>query len=551
MKQPILSTLIFLILISFINEFIHPNDNTALSTTTTTNHNLNSYYPKFLLVTAASDNNGGGGGGGDDDDNNDPDEVKKKAEAEIEEEIPTPPERAEPWLSSTDKQYAYFLALLMCGCGYMIQQAFSKRGGERSKTTPEFRLLQRDFLIGFGLNVAADWIQGPYVYKLYSFYGFSKGEIGVLFVVGFVSSLIFGSITAGLADRLGRKKICIAYSIVYSLACLTKHSTNFKILLGGRILAGIATSILHSGFESWYVAEHKNEAYPEEWMTETLGWCSFLKGLVAILAGMISSIVAHKWGFVAPFDVGTLLLICGGIWIHFRWRENYGDKNAPHGSNFATAWLVVVSNPKVWLLGFIQSCFEGAMYVFVFSWTPTLESTTLVELPHGIVFASFMVCIMIGSHAFTLLLSSSQSVEEVATMACAISSVVLFFPAITESHKLLMLAFCGFEICVGLYFPSIAVQRARYIPNEVRATVMAIFRIPLNVIVILALLNVSQLSTSKIALYSSGLLLAATVGERALAALIGSQSSSSSLLLSHGNNNISVMKNAEGDNNIT
>ena len=42
--------------------------------------------------------------------------------------------------------------------------------------------------------------------------------------------------------------------------------------------------------------------------------------------------------------------------------------------NFRAAWRLVTSNEKVLLLGIIQSCFESAMYIFVFLWTPALEA---------------------------------------------------------------------------------------------------------------------------------------------------------------------------------
>ena len=50
---------------------------------------------------------------------------------------------------------------------------------------------------------------------------------------------------------------------------------------------------------------------------------------------------------------------------------------------------------------------------------------------------------------------------------------------------------------------------------------LAIFRIPLNLIVVLTLLNVSHLSTTKIAFYSFFLLLLAGAGERFLATFTG------------------------------
>lgn len=49
--------------------------------------------------------------------------------------------------------------------------------------------------------IAGDWLQGPYVYYLYSQYGFGKGEIGQLFIAGFGSSMLFGTVVGSLADK--------------------------------------------------------------------------------------------------------------------------------------------------------------------------------------------------------------------------------------------------------------------------------------------------------------------------------------------------------------
>ncbi|XP_038975212.1 uncharacterized protein LOC113461308 isoform X4 [Phoenix dactylifera] len=44
--------------------------------------------------------------------------------------------------------------------------------------------------------------------------------------------------------------------MAYILSCITKHSPEYKVLMLGRVLGGIATSLLFSAFESWLVAEH-------------------------------------------------------------------------------------------------------------------------------------------------------------------------------------------------------------------------------------------------------------------------------------------------------
>lgn len=38
--------------------------------------------------------------------------------------------------------------------------------------------------VGILQMMAADWLQGPYVYALYESYGFTRGEIGHLFIAG-------------------------------------------------------------------------------------------------------------------------------------------------------------------------------------------------------------------------------------------------------------------------------------------------------------------------------------------------------------------------------
>ncbi|XBH80918.1 hypothetical protein VPH35_106575 [Triticum aestivum] len=56
--------------------------------------------------------------------------------------------------------------------------------------------------------------------------------------------------------RRGSKRACITYCITYIISCIMKHSPQYMILMIGRVLGGIAISLLFSAFESWLVAEH-------------------------------------------------------------------------------------------------------------------------------------------------------------------------------------------------------------------------------------------------------------------------------------------------------
>ena len=58
--------------------------------------------------------------------------------------------------------------------------------------------------------------------------------------------------------------------------------------------------------------------------------------------------------------------------------------------------------------------------------------------------------------------------------------------------RLLLLGFCIFEVCVGVFWPSIMKLRSQYVPEESRSTILNFFRIPVNVFVCVVLYNVSE-----------------------------------------------------------
>jgi hypothetical protein len=53
-----------------------------------------------------------------------------------------------------------------------------------------------------------------------------------------------------------------------------------------------------------------------------------------------------------------------------------------------------------------------------------------------------------------------------------------------------MFAFVLFEVCCGLYYPTMGMIRSKNVPEAQRSTIMTIFRVPLNLIVAIILSNV-------------------------------------------------------------
>ena len=86
--------------------------------------------------------------------------------------------------------------------------------------------LLKKYLFVYLMATLSDWLQGPYVYALYSEYGFEQHHIAQLFVAGFGSSMIFGSFVGGMADWGGRRLFVIIFALVYAASCMTKRKSD-------------------------------------------------------------------------------------------------------------------------------------------------------------------------------------------------------------------------------------------------------------------------------------------------------------------------------------
>lgn len=143
-------------------------------------------------------------------------------------------------------------------------------------------------------------------------------------------------------------------------------------------------------------------------------------------------------GPTGPFELSVGFLILGGILASFMWKENVaggttsssdssGDSEAKEEDaskpTIRDAIKVVKSDPKIMLVGAIQSLFEAAMYIFVLNWPPAVskavsayfakfaaDSTAAAAIgtPYGTVFSCFMACCLLGSTLFGQLTSSTR-----------------------------------------------------------------------------------------------------------------------------------------------
>jgi len=404
-----------------------------------------------------------------------------------------------------------FAALcLLCAALCLLQHRTRNVGEDAGAAARDHVHFQRCYLAVYVCAVLGDWLQGPYVYALYANYGFSKQQIALLFIIGFAASGILGVFVGQAADTYGRRRLCCVYCLTYIVSCLSKHSANFHVLVFGRLTGGMATSILFSAFESWLVAAHDARCFPRGLLSQTLSLATLLNSAAALAAAWLGALVVASFdSLVAPFDLAILFLVLALAGMVATWTENKGDAAPAAGGMLVHEALAVLKRDRaIVLLGLVQSCFEAAMYIFVFMWTPKLEAL-IDDLPHGQVFGCFMACCMIGASLVDPLIKLAGSPTAYLREHLLFSALCLALPAVVPSSGVLAVTcFFAFEIAVGVWWPSIGIIKSHFVPEHVRATIYNLNRVPLNLIVVVVLANLGSLSDDAV-LCLCGLLLAA------------------------------------------
>lgn len=415
----------------------------------------------------------------------------------------------------------FYLALVTMMCITLCLAWHARPRLGTSEVIPiNFGIHKWRYLGIWALAIGADWLQGPYVYHLYAVYGYDERAVAELFVGGFGASMLFGVFAGVAADVWGRRFCAQLYCVLYIFSCMTKHVNAFGVLMVGRIMGGIATSLLFTTFECWMVSEHKQRhGFSEALLRYMFGLMFFVSYFTAIVCGLCSQFfvnlipmasvyvradqLLYYGGDLMAFDLSAALLVCAMLSVSCLWDENYGETSDQSCSafwqSFAGAATTLVSSWRVALLGCVVSAFEGSMYAFVFMWTPAIESAGVIP-PHGHVFSALMMACMCGSSVFNLM-HPAIAPSKVLLFACLLAVVALALATSCIGRGLHMvwgifLGFLLFEFCVGLYFPAVGTLKSDIVPEGVRAGVYNIYRVPLNAVTCCVLLFYTPLRVS-------------------------------------------------------
>ncbi|KAI1090950.1 MFS general substrate transporter [Rostrohypoxylon terebratum] len=391
----------------------------------------------------------------------------------------------------------------------------------------KFRII---FLRVYLVVMGSEWLQTPYLYSLFhDEKGFDTRTVAILYVATYLSAAVSALFTGYMADKLGRRTACFIFCGIHSLASISVKSNDIRILVAGRVFSGIGLNLLWTAFESWMIAEYNARKFDQSSLrlSSMLSIMTTYNCMTAIVAGVIGyCIVLISGSKTDPFIAGA--------------NENKGPTNSAAGpcdeeglgsdttdDKITKKTTGNLKDVRIWVLSLASCCFEGAIFIFTFSWPGTLQAAHGTEhsekgdaIPYGAIFSAFMATMVLGTMLFRLLIRTmkSETTDEILLFSAILPTLILGTTFFMGALSLLIaafsrreldtyLAFLLLELCNGVYVPSMAYHRSLIVNDSSRAMVYGFMNIPLFIFVVIAVYATSGDDEQRQTLFASSALL--------------------------------------------
>ena len=368
--------------------------------------------------------------------------------------------------------------------------------------------LKTDYLLAYLLARAAMWAKAPYIYTLFmSVHKFSFLEIGRLYLVDAVSALIFGPITGQLADKYGRKKFCRYYNYSVLLNIILRLLGDRLTAYLAQIVTGFGSGLINTTFEAWVVSESDREfmGYCKE--AERFRRKLFVKAnlydeIISILILIICAVVYSYLGIYAPFVISFTFSLLSLLVIAKNWKENALSKSETIMAQMKGA-LREFKKGEVLGIGLIEGIVMACLNMFLFSWTPILKQSTSGGMNPGFIFTSMVLTMIVGTKICKLLIVYLYCDYFISITGCLfLQGIFLILTYYKDSFLERLIFLCAFDGLIGFYNPVNSVLKSKILVEKYRALLMNLFRVPLNIYVIIVLLTIRYINSFTVALIS-------------------------------------------------
>ena len=368
--------------------------------------------------------------------------------------------------------------------------------------------LKTDYLLAYLLARAAMWAKAPYIYTLFmSVHKFSFVEIGRLYLVDAVSALIFGPITGQLADKYGRKKFCRFYNYSVLINIILRLLGDRLTAYLAQIVTGFGSGLINTTFEAWVVSESDREfmGYGKE--AERFRRKLFVKAnlydeIISILILIICAVVYSYLGIYAPFVISFTFSLLSLLVIAKNWKENALSKSETIMAQMKGA-LREFKKGEVLGIGLIEGIVMACLNMFLFSWTPILKQSTSGGMNPGFIFTSMVLTMIVGTKLCKLLIVYLYCDYFISITGCLfLQGIFLILTYYKDSFLERLIFLCAFDGLIGFYNPVNSVLKSKILVEKYRALLMNLFRVPLNIYVIIVLLTIRYINSFTVALIS-------------------------------------------------
>ena len=106
-----------------------------------------------------------------------------------------------------------------------------------------------------------------------------------------------------------------------------------------------------------------------------------------------------------------------------------------------------------------------------------------------------MIFCLLGTRVYAYL-AKTLAVEQIGLVVMLVSGLCHLTVFLVQNVMVRFVAFLVFEGCVGLYFPTMGTLKGEIVPEDMRSTIYNIYRLPLNVIVLMPLMLNFSISTT-------------------------------------------------------
>ena len=368
--------------------------------------------------------------------------------------------------------------------------------------------LKTGYLLAYLLARAAMWAKAPYIYTLFmSVHKFSFVEIGRLYLVDAVSALIFGPITGQLADKYGRKKFCRFYNYSVLINIILRLLGDRLTAYLAQIVTGFGSGLINTTFEAWVVSESDREFMGYSKEAERFRRKLFVKAnlydeIISILILIICAVVYSYLGIYAPFVISFTFSLLSLLVIAKNWKENALSKSETIMAQMKGA-LREFKKGEVLGIGLIEGIVMACLNMFLFSWTPILKQSTSGGMNPGFIFTSMVLTMIVGTKICKLLIVYLYCDYFISITGCLfLQGIFLILTYYKDSFLERLIFLCAFDGLIGFYNPVNSVLKSKILVEKYRALLMNLFRVPLNIYVIIVLLTIRYINSFTVALIS-------------------------------------------------